>query len=310
MAWIGAVLAATGTIGYQVCNHNIKQKSEEKATKERSDNTKTITDKQDEIGTKLDSITSKNSADSKNIDSILGDQQSIKSQLDELSKDLMTQKEKENLLREFGDIISKEINKIDFKKSDRSDSEYIETTDEHKKQRIKVTLESAQSFYEKESGFSSKQYVNHKIGTIGFDFQDFTVRNSKYNSKIRNKIIGAIGKLFSDSIDGSWRYRSLGDTYILFVPILNEEELLRIAKKIHVVLNSYDWEEFDTEFFLNTITTYTTISNEDDIEDRLRFILKSLMVQKADGIVFDKAIEGSSSKEELYTLISYKKLKK
>lgn len=260
------------------------------------DNTKKVTDNQDSIKGKLNSIRA--------------DQKNIKSQLEILSADIMTQQEKETLLIDFGTMLSSEFNSRDFQSIIDRESEYIETSDEHKKQRIKLAINSAKYFFDKEKGMSNKKYQKHIVGAIGFDFQDFTVRNSKYDSKIRNKIIGAIGKLFGNSIDGTWRYRSLGDTYILFIPVLNENELIGFAKKIHVVLNSYDWSELDAELFLSTITTYLTIHKAEEIEDKLRCIFKSLLLQKVNGTVFEKAIDKSNSTEELFNLISYKKVKK
>lgn len=300
---VGAILMAIlGAIGTGYIQKGRTELAEE--------GTKKVTDNQDTIKGKLNSIETVQSSDSETLDSIRADQKTIKSQLEALSSGIMTKEEKERLLTDFGTILSSELDKKDFEINTNQNPQYTETTDDHKQQRIDVTISSAKYFFDRENGLTNKKYENHFVGAIGFDFQDFTVRNSKYDSKIRNKIIGAIGKLLSDAIDGTWRYRSLGDTYILFVPILSEDELIETAKRIHIVLNSYDWEQFDAELFLNTITTYTSIKSADEIEEKIRCILKSLISQKEEGTVFHKAIDKSNGNEELYTLISYKKLKR
>jgi len=236
-------------------------------------------------------------------------QDKIQKQLSDLAEGVVSKEEIQELLSKFGQNLNMEIGDTKIKSTESKSEEYVETTDDHKKRRVATTITSGQTFFEDRDEHFDKKYANHKLGIIGFDFQDFTVRNSKYDSKIRGKIISAVGKLFSTSLPSNWRYRSLGDTYILYVPVLNEDELIKITKKIHIVLNSYDWKELDAELFLNTITTYVIIDRKDDIEDNLRSIFKTLNMQKSKGIAFGKPDQQVKSNEELYTLISYKKLK-
>jgi len=296
---IMAIMTAVGTGYIQIGRTTLANK-----------NTKKVTDNQDSINNKLDGVSSNQKSNAKSFDSLKNGQSKMQSQLESLSKDIMSKSEKDKLLLDFGQILKKEIGDSGLTKNDYSNPEYIETTDEHKKGRINVTIESGQTFFDNRGDHFDKKYSNHKLGVIGFDFQDFTVRNSKYDTNIRNKIISAVGNLFGSNLSGTWRYRSLGDTYVLYIPVLNEAELINSAKKLHVVLNSYDWHEFDAELFLNTITTYTIFEKNESIESSLRYIFKSLIAQKKEGTVFSKANDKSNSSEELYTLISYKKLKK
>jgi len=243
------------------------------------------------------------------IDALIHEHKKTQAQLSRLMDGTISAEELEEKLIEFKRFFQEELVKSDKEISAPSKSEFIETTIEHKQSRINMTIESGQTFLGDHGKLAIGKYEGLKLGIIGFDLLGFTVRNSKYNPNIRNKIINAIGKLFSSTLSTSYRYRSLGDTYILFVPVKNETDLEDVAKKIHIVLNSYDWGEFNGELMLSTISSYIIMDSNENIVEYLRLIFKSLLAQKADGIVFAKADIEIESAEELFTLVSYKKLK-
>jgi GGDEF domain-containing protein len=149
------------------------------------------------------------------------------------------------------------------------------------KKKVEKAIVSGEIFVEENKGMS--------IAAIGIDLIGFTAINMKYGPDLADKIIETIVNLIERADLKQHKSEVVGDTFIVYLALNNDDALEDYAARLHRIVNSHNWEEIQTNLYVNAYTTFGYISKSESIHHFSKRIFDSILTQKVNGHIFQIA---------------------